>query len=133
MSGHRAVYVEWHDLLGIPWKKGGVTPRGMDCATIAEVILRRAERVPYDAAHNFLTRPSDGAVRLGDDADSATLVGDLVLSRDEQGLARRLFVLVEPDRGTFLTSSHDHGSIAVRRFAIKDIVGAYRIKREASS
>jgi len=69
--------------------------------------------------------------RIGDDAAAATQAGDLVLGEDEDGVAHHLYVLVEPDRGTFLTASHGHGVIAMRGFAIRRVAGVYRLKDEA--
>lgn len=74
----------------------------------------------------------DGAFdRIGTRVDDATQAGDLVLANDDSGVARHLYVLVEPDRRTFLTATHDHGVIAVRGFIIADVSGVYRMKEAA--
>jgi len=72
-----------------------------------------------------------GFERVGDDVSDATRTGDLVLANDGGGVARHLYVLVEPSRGTFLTAAHGYGVIAVRRWTISGVSGVYRIK-EAS-
>ncbi len=138
--------MEWVDLLGTPWKRFGKTrEEGMCCATVSEEILRRCGHV-FDPA--FLLVPKSSAyqrgadcsssdleyaeslarhyVQLGRSAWDATQTGDLVLSASEhQGGS--LFVLVEPDRGTFLTASHRRGVVSVPRRAIRDVIGAYRL------
>tara|TARA_Y100000310_G_scaffold336739_1_gene422111 strand:- start:20122 stop:20565 length:444 start_codon:yes stop_codon:yes gene_type:complete len=137
----------WHDLLGVPWKLHGSDRAGMDCSTVAEEVLRRSGAVP-PATNPFRQVGSAGRrgemasyfglleesfEKLGEDVSRATRAGDLVLAKDDDGVARHLYVLVEPSRGTFLTSSHRHGVIAVRRFAIaafaERVAGVYRIKR----
>ena len=137
----------WHDLLGIPWRLHGRGKSGMDCATVAEEILCRLGhqppssnpyRMPDSAGSQgemgaYLEAIQAAYERLGSDLALATKRGDLVLCADSHGVARHLYVLVEPDRGTFLTAAHDHGVIAVRRYMLGDIAGVYRIKEAAWS
>lgn len=137
----------WHDLLGTPWMLHGRTKDGMDCSTVAEEVL---SRLGYDppASNPYRLEGSAGEqgeigaylglleaayTRLGSEASLATERGDLVLCADEGGLARHLYILVEPARGTFLTASHDHGVIAVRRFMLRQVAGVYRPKEAAWS
>jgi cell wall-associated NlpC family hydrolase len=134
--------VLWHDLLGVPWRLHGTSSSGMDCSTVAEEVLRRAGKAPppsspyrladsagdHSEIATFLSLMDGGFERLGDQAQDATVVGDLVLARDENGIGRHLYILVEPDRGTFLTATHNHGVLAVRRFTINDVLGVYRLK-----
>lgn len=134
--------VAWHDLLGTPWKLHGEDRSGMDCSTVAEEILRRTgtsppATSPFRSATSagdegemasYFSYLEGGFEKLGDDLRCATRAGDLVLGEDENGLARHLFVLVEPARGTFLTASHNRGVVAVRRFAIRRVAGVYRAK-----
>ena len=133
----------WHDLLGVPWKLHGIDHAGMDCSTVAEEIVRRTGATP-PATSPFRLATSAGGEgemasyfgylddayeRVGEDISEATRAGDLVLTKDEGGVARHLFVLVEPSRGTFLTASLNCGVIAVRRFVIHDVQAVYRIRR----
>ena len=66
--------------------------------------------------------------RVGSTAGDARQCGDVVLAADSSGIARCLFVLVEPARGTFLTAAHDTGVVAVRRFVMDNIIAVYRLK-----
>jgi hypothetical protein len=132
----------WHDLLGRPWKLHGDGLAGMDCSTVAEEVLRRLGfspptsnpfRLPFSEGEEgemgaYFGYLEEGYIRLGESLSDATEAGDLVLARDEHGMARRLYILVEPSRGTFLTSAHNYGVVAVRRFVIKDVAGVYRIR-----
>jgi len=141
--------VMWHDLLSIPWKLHGTDRSGMDCSTLAEEVLRRTgatppESSPYRAANrageegeieSFLSSLEAGFDRIGSVVSDATKTGDLVLACDEHGMARHLYVLVEPSRGTFLTATHTQGVRSMRRgqiatmnrFMTHSISGVYRI------
>jgi cell wall-associated NlpC family hydrolase len=137
--------MEWHDLLGTPWRLHESRPGvggGMDCSTLAETVLRRLGGEP-PSTNPFRQRESEGVrnemgsyfayldaayERLGDSISCATRRGDLVLARDEEGLARHLYVCVEPDRSTFLTTTHNIGVVALRGFAIQRIAGVYRLR-----
>ena len=136
--------VPWHDLLGIPWKLHGTDSLGMDCSTVAEEILHRngtatpstwpgrqaRSAVQHNEMASYFGYLEDGFERVGDDASAAPRAGDLVRGSDEDGVARHLYVLVEPARGTFLTATHNHGVIAMRRFAIRRVVAVYRVREE---
>lgn len=65
---------------------------------------------------------------LGDDANMATQVGDIVLCKDPDGVARGLYTLVEPSRGTFITSTQRHGVVVMRRYAMGSVVAVYRLR-----
>jgi len=143
--------VAWHDLLGIPYELHGTGKSGMDCSTLAEEVLRRLGCNP-PATSPFRTVRSAGErgemasyfgyleksfTKLGEDLSDATQAGDLVLTRDESGVARHLYVLVEPSRGTFLTAGDDCGVIALRRFVIRnragqEVAGVYRANEGSS-
>ena len=133
----------WHDLLGTPWRLHGATPRGLDCSTVAETILRRIglsppETSPYRIPGSkgeegeiaaYLAGMDSFYTRLGDDISLATQTGDIVVVGEEgRSHARGMLVLVEPDRGTFLTALESSGVVAVRRWAItkNPILGVYR-------
>ena len=83
---------------------------------------------PYESYFGAMEKAYD---KVGVQIHMAKQVGDLVLSADEKGLFRGLYVLVEPNRGTFLTAHETAGVVSMRRFAIKNIVGIYRA-REAT-
>jgi cell wall-associated NlpC family hydrolase len=137
--------VRWMDLLGSPYKLHGTGTDGYDCSSLAEVIVRRTghEVPPTNPFRIAGSRGSEGEVesyfeamdtaykKIGMKIHRAKEVGDLVLSADEDGLFRGLYVLVEPNRGTFLTAHETAGVVSIRRFAIKNIVGIYRA-REAT-
>lgn len=138
--------MEWVDLLGTPFKRFGRSrEEGMCCATVSEEILRRCGHA-FSPTHVLLPESVEAALdvfwasgeldyaaaisrgyeRLGESPWDANRVGDLVLSSCEHG-GGSLYVLVEPDKGTFLTSSHRRGVVSVPRRAIRNVVGAYRL------
>ena len=134
----------WMDLLGSSYKLHGTGTDGYDCSSLAEEIVRRTGReVPptsparmvYETGvreiETYFGAMEKAYDRVGVQIRMAKRVGDLVLSADERGLFRGLYVLVEPNRGTFLTAHETAGVVSVRRFAIKNIVGIYRA-REAT-
>lgn len=136
----------WHDLLGTPWKLHGTDRSGMDCSTVAEEIMRRdgknppptnpframadGERIGEDGVPvpEALAHAAGAYTYLGDDASVATQVGDVVLCKDAGGVARSLYTLVDPSRGTFLTSAHGHGVVVMRRYAMGPVVAVYRLR-----
>ncbi len=136
--------VLWHDLLGIPWKLHGRDRSGMDCSTIAETILIRLGHTP-PATSPFRVQESAGArdemmnyfedltssySRIGSELSDAKSVGDIVLAKDSTGIARHMYVLVEPKRSTFLTATHNKGVAAVRPYMITQVCGVYRIRED---
>lgn len=134
--------VAWHDLLGVPWKLHGTDRAGMDCSTVAEEVLRRTGVVPPATSPfrmvasagdrgemaSYFAYMEEGFDRIGSSAQDATRTGDIVLGADSDKIGRHLYVLVEPSRGTFLSATHDHGVIAVRRYMVKNVLGVYRAK-----
>lgn len=132
----------WHDLLGIPWRLHGRDHSGMDCSTIAETVLRRLGHRPpttspfrvegssgaQDEMTNYFETLASSYNRIGSELKDASCVGDIVLAKDATGVARHMFVLVEPKRSTFLTSTHNKGVVAVRPYMITQVCGVYRIK-----
>lgn len=137
--------VRWMDLLGNPYKLHGTGEDGYDCSSLAEEIVRRTgHEVPPTSPYRIPgSRGAQGEIesyfdamdkayeKIGVKIQMAKKVGDVVLSADENGLFRGLYVLVEPNRGTFLTAHETAGVVSMRRFAIKNIVGIYRA-REAT-
>jgi len=137
--------VRWMDLLGSPYKLHGTGDDGFDCSSLAEAIVRRTGReVPPTSPFRIPESPgTDGEVeayfdamekaytKVGVKIQTAREAGDLVLCADEEGIPRGLFVLVEPNRGTFLTAHPTAGVVSMRRFAIKNIVGIYRARGTA--
>ena len=136
--------VEWHDLLGTPWRLHGVDRSGMDCSTVAEEVLRRTGakppstspfRMASSAGENnemasYFGYLEDEFDCVGQAVEDARQTGDIVLAKDENGIARHLYVLVESERGTFLTASHNHGVVAIRRHMIGEVSGVYRLKEQ---
>ena len=139
------VGVRWMDLLGSPYKLHGTGEEGYDCSSLAEVIVRRTGRdVPPTSPFRIEgSRGGEGEIeayfaamdkaytKIGVKMHKATQAGDIVLSADLDGTFRGLYVLVEPNRGTFLTAHETAGVVSVRRFAIKNIVGIYRAEATA--
>ena len=136
--------VRWMDLLGNPYKLHGTGGDGYDCSSLAEEIVRRTghdvpqtspSRMMYETGvreiEPYFAAMDKAYEKIGVKIQMAKKVGDLVLSADENGLFRGLYVLVEPNRGTFLTAHETAGVVSMRRFAIKNIVGIYRA-REAT-
>ena len=128
------------DLLGNPYKLHGTGADGYDCSSLAEEIVRRTgHEVPPTSPYRipdsqgtageveaYFDAMNKAYKRIGVQIQMAKEVGDLVLCADERGAPRGLFVLVEPNRGTFLTAHPTAGVVSVRRFAVKNIVGIYR-------
>ena len=135
----------WHDLLGTPWVLHGERPGhdgGMDCTTVTEAVLRRLGGQPppsspwrvlgspgtQDEMATYLSMLDEAYERVGSTVASATRAGDIVLGADKAGAARHMYVLVSPERGTFLTSTHNRGVVACRGLAIRSVVGVYRLR-----
>ena len=135
----------WHDLLGTPCELHGkrVGPEGgLDCSTLAEVVLERLGKKPpatspyrlassageLDEMGSYFAYLEQAYEKLGETVACATERGDLVLARCEEGIARHLYVCVEPERGTFLTTTHNVGVVALRGYAIKRVAGVYRLR-----
>ena len=136
------VGVRWMDLLGSPYKLHGTGEDGYDCSSLAEVIVRRTGqdvpptspfRIPDSQGtagevEAYFDAMDKAYTKVGVKIHMAKYAGDLVLCSDEHGVPRGLFVLVEPNRGTFLTAHPTAGVVSMRRFAIKNIVGIYRAR-----
>jgi cell wall-associated NlpC family hydrolase len=139
------VGVRWMDLLGNPYKLHGTGEGGYDCSSLAEEVVRRTGRdVPPTSPFRIPdSRGGEGEIesyfeamdaayeKVGTKVEMAKQAGDIVLSADPDGSFRGLYVLVEPNRGTFLTAHETAGVVSVRRFAIKHSVGVYRAKVSA--
>ena len=134
--------VRWMDLLGSPYRLHGDGENGFDCSTLAEEIVRRTGRkVPPSSPfripesqgvegeiETYFDAMDKAYKKIGVKIHMAKEAGDVVLCADQNRVPRSLFVLVEPNRGTFLTAHPTAGVVAMRRFAIKNIVGIYRAK-----
>ena len=134
----------WRDLLGIPFKLHGRGKDGMDCGSVMEEIQKRLGRTPpptnpfrtwasaaeFTGAEmgSYFDRMGKAYELLGVDTRKATQEGDLILARNEDGLAVHLFTLVDVPTGTFLTAEHFGGVRASRRMNIKNPVAVYRLK-----
>ena len=137
--------VKWMDLLGSPYRLHGTGQDGFDCSSLAEaVLLRMGRTVPPTSPFRAMTGPNPAVEietyfasmeaaydKVGFRLHMANQVGDLVLTADENGVPVGLYILVEPNRGTFLTAHKTAGVVSVRRFAIKNVVGIYRVKDNA--
>jgi len=132
--------MKWQDLLGTPFVRHGTGSSGLDCTTVAEEVLSRLGKTPPPtSAFRFAKSHSDevtdyfGAMtvayeKLGEDARDATEEGDIVVTLDSVGLPRALFVMVDAEKGTFLTSTHHSGVRALRRSNLKNVVSVHRFK-----
>lgn len=139
--------LEWTDLLGRPWRLHGKTAAGMDCSTVAEEILYRLGKNPPPTSPfrlpdtpgtegemaSYFEMMEESYERIGDDIMDATRAGDVVLAADESGVARHMYVLVNPDRGTLMTATHNGGVIALRRFVVRNVVGVYRLREDTEA
>ena len=137
--------IKWLDLLVSPYRLHGTGSYGFDCSSLAETIVRRTGReVPQTSPFRAMTSENPASDiqsyfdamenaydKVGVKIHMAKVVGDLVLCADDTGVPRSLYVLVEPNRGTFLTAHERAGVVSVRRFAIKNIIGVYRAKARA--
>jgi len=138
--------LEWHDLLGIPWKLHGTSPAGMDCSTVAEEVWRRLGHDPpasspfradtsaghCDEMATYLGQMEERFERIGSERGSARRVGDIVLVADDGGMGRHLYTRISERSDVFLTTSTKSGVIAVRGYVIKNVLGVYRIKEAAA-
>ena len=137
--------VKWMDLLGSPYRLHGTGEDGFDCSSLAEaVLLRMGRTVPPTSPFRAMTGDNPAKEidtyfdamaaaydKVGTRIAAAKQVGDLVLTADENGVPRGLYILVEPNRGTFLTAHDTAGVVSTRGFAIKNVVGVYRAKDNA--
>ena len=137
--------VKWMDLLGSPYRLHGTGADGYDCSSLAEAVLLRMGRTvpptspframtgdnPADTIEEYLEAMEAAYDKVGTKTRMANQVGDLVLSADDNGVPTGLYVVVEPNRGTFLTAHKTAGVVSVRRFAVKNVVGVYRVKDNA--
>ena len=125
------------DLIGIPFATGGRTLSELDCAGLAQEVLRRAGMDAPDLPTVWEQDP-DAAVerwgaaweKVGDTWDSATLVGDVIVS-DPGHLGRSVHLSVvasaRPQR--VLTTLLGKAVHAARPCPREDIVGVYRLKQ----
>ena len=137
--------VKWMDLLGSPYRLHGTGRDGYDCSSLAEAVLLRMGRTvpptspframtgdnPADTIEEYLQAMEAAYDKVGTKIHMANQVGDLVLSADKNGVPRSLCVVVEPNRGTLLTAHDTAGVVSVRGFAVKNVIGIYRVKNNA--
>jgi len=133
----------WKDLLGTPFVRHGTGESGLDCTTVAEEVLVRLGKTPpptsafrFSQSHSeevtdYFDAMTQSYDKLGEDARDATREGDVVICQDDAGLPRAMFVMVDANRGTFLTSTHDHGVRALRRSNLKNVVSVHRLKESS--
>jgi len=133
--------MKWRDLLGRPFRQHGTDERGMDCTTVAEEILRRLGMKP-PASNPFRGSAVvgteiddyfgslDAYQLIGRDHRAAKKNGDVVLAKDKMGIPSAMYVLVDDERGTFLTAEHAGGVRAARRLQIADIHAVFRLIQE---
>ena len=133
--------ISWYDLLGTPYLLHGSGSQGLDCMGIAETVLSRAgivtppsapwrgpkeETEPWAFDAYFEASSWD---RLGDTPESATAVGDLVLTGTEGG-AQGVFVMVSAQTRTFLTAQPGRGVTAFPLSGLmrlsESVLGVYR-------
>lgn len=130
MIGHTAAKELYGDLIGIPFKAGGRSKRGIDCAGVASEILRRlGVEVPDDAwTPGAMLR--DDWERLGDCYLDAREVGDVIASDPGAiGAATHVSVVVDTKGFLVLTSDKTMGVVASKAYAIHNVLGAYRWRR----
>lgn len=134
----------WQDLLGRPFRLHGCGKEGMDCSTVAEEILRRLGKTPPSTSpfrgrshsgqemEGYFETMSSSYEKIGQDSTKATQNGDVVLSYNKAGDPTAMFVLVDQNKGTFLTSEHGSGVRATRRFLLGEVYGVYRLRGKSN-
>lgn len=129
MAGHQIGSLSYRDLIGTPWEE-------MPCVEVVAVVLERLGRiVPEGALPRGGILPAnlseadlnlDCWERIGDTADCATELGDVILA--DNGRISHVWVLVGP--GRLLTSSRKANVHAVRLSATTRVVGVYRLRED---
>lgn len=128
--------VEWHDLLGRPFRKPRSTSSGLNCFDVAAEITRRIYGDPAGLVHPCssleegdswfeATRFNENWELVGRGLSSATQVGDIV-GCGKSGILTTVYTRIERLRPTFLTSAVRGGVVAVPASKITDVIGVYR-------
>jgi len=140
--------MDWHDLLAVPFERGGRTMRGMDCAGVAEEINARLGHVERGAFHfpiewteersgesfeDFMAGAVDRFDYLGDRTEHARELGDFVVTDpDGKGLGAHITVLVDQLPRTFITVMAGRGNVRpVPERALFNVLSVHRVRREA--
>lgn len=131
MARHQTGSVSYRDLIGTPWEE-------MPCVEVVAVVLERlGKTVPEGALPRGGVLPVhiteanlnlDCWERIGDSAEAATELGDVILM--DSGKVSHVWVLVGP--GRLLTSSRRANVHAVRMSATTRVVGVYRLREDAA-
>lgn len=133
--------IEYADLLGVPWCKLSDDPSvGLDCVSVSDLVLRRhgiegALPATEEAMLALLEQASESDrvgswARVGDTADCADQLGDLILSHvrnpetgeDETHVSA--VVSLAPPRA--ISSSEDRGVYVIRASRIRRVYGVWR-------
>ncbi len=111
----------YEHLLGIPWER-------MNCQSVVRAVY---ESAGITLPPNALGYPvSDCWERVGDTYRHATEALDVIASDPEsRGVESHLSVLVRSGHPwTVVTSSDMAGVHAMRRYAVRNVLGVYRLK-----
>jgi hypothetical protein len=135
--------VYYSDLIGRPWKLHGKDEAGIDCAGVCELILVRLGQNPprivdlregdaFRRIVDYFDKFSEHFSLLGRNHTSAVQEGDLIVSDpDGQGVSAHISVLVDLSTKRCVTSTFEHGVLAVPARAIKNVIGVYRLKEDS--
>lgn len=124
------------DLIGIPFVEGGRTLEGLDCAGLAQEVLRRAGFEPPALPSVWVQDPHAAVERWGSAWEcigkawrSAERVGDIIVS-DPGCLGRsvHLSVVVGSRPQRVLTTVIGQSVHATRPCRADEVVGVYRLK-----
>lgn len=113
--------MNYQDLIGKPWAE-------LDCRAVAVEALRRLGR--QGAANALLALqgpPTDAPLRLvGKSLRDAEQVGDLIYTEPQDGQPASVAVVVVPERGRVLTSTHGGGVSLLRLGDLREPVTVWR-------
>lgn len=139
------VELQWHDLLGKPFRLPGSSSKGMTCFDVAAEVTRRLygddggllhprSGVNLDQCVPASVVCRDECVEegqralwscVGSSVADAVNIGDIVAA-GSGGVARSVYIRVDSSRPTFLTATRSHGVISYKSHLIKDVIGVYR-------
>jgi len=120
------------DLVGTPYKRGGVTAAALDCRALAWTAAARIPLVglssPEDAeqtTYDDVAAGRSGWRRIGDEVSAAKKVGHLVIT-DSGGVEAGVMLLVNEDERLFITTNSRRGhAFLVPARAVKGVLGVY--------
>lgn len=111
------------DIIGVRWVAHGRDKKGIDCAGVAALVLARLGfKVPSSA---WTWSGSDQWIHVGEDAGDASELGDVIVSKTEDGVLH-VSVLVDKATRACATASRELGCVLTRYWAIQGVVGVYR-------